>query len=66
VWNEETFVEYIKDPKAKIPGTKMVITGIKNELEAKDLWAYLNQFDAYSELCRGILLAHKGCPERIR
>ena len=46
VWNEETFGEYIKDPKAKIPGTKMVFVGIKNEQAAKDLWAYLKQFDA--------------------
>jgi cytochrome c len=34
VWNEETFEEYIKDPKAKIPGTKMVFAGIKNEQAA--------------------------------
>src|SRR5690554_2284400 len=27
VWNEETFREYIKDPKAKIPKTKMVFAG---------------------------------------
>jgi cytochrome c len=46
VWNEETFKEYIKDPKAKIPGTKMIFAGIKNEQQAKDLWAYLKQFDA--------------------
>src|SRR5437868_4691777 len=45
-WNEETFKEYIKDPRAKIPGTKMVFAGIKNEKEATDLWAYLKQFDA--------------------
>ena len=45
VWNEETFEEYIKDPKAKIPGTKMIFAGIKNEQEAKDLWAYIKQFD---------------------
>ena len=44
--NEQTFEDYIKDPKAKIPGTKMVFAGIKNEQEAKDLWAYLKQFDA--------------------
>jgi cytochrome c len=44
VWDEKTFLEYIKDPKAKIPGTKMVFVGIKNEKEAEDLWAYLNQF----------------------
>jgi len=45
-WNEETFKEYIKDPRAKIPGTKMVFAGIKNEKEANDLWAYLKQFSA--------------------
>jgi cytochrome c len=46
VWNEQTFAEYIKDPRAKIPGTKMIFAGIKNEQEIKDLWAYLKQFDA--------------------
>ena len=44
-WNKETFLEYIKDPKAKIPGTKMVFAGIKNEKEANDLWAFLAQYD---------------------
>ena len=46
VWNEATFLEYIKDPKAKVPNTKMVFAGIKNENEAKNLWAYLIQFAA--------------------
>jgi cytochrome c len=46
VWNEAVFLEYIKDPKAKIPSTKMVFAGIKNEAEAKNLWAYLVQFAA--------------------
>ena len=46
VWNEATFKEYIKDPRAKIPGTKMTFPGIKNEQEINDLWAYLKQFDA--------------------
>jgi len=27
-------------------GGKMVFAGIKNEQAAKDLWAYLKQFDA--------------------
>jgi cytochrome c len=44
VWSEAVFKEYIKDPKAKIPGTKMVFPGIKNEKEADDLWSYLQQF----------------------
>jgi cytochrome c len=43
-WNKELFLEYIKDPKAKIPGTKMAFAGIKNEKEANDLWAYISQF----------------------
>jgi cytochrome c len=46
VWDEKTFKEYIQDPKAKIPGTKMAFVGIKNEQEINDLWAYLKQFDA--------------------
>ena len=45
-WNEATFKEYITDPRAKIPGTKMVFAGIKNENERANLWAYLKQFDA--------------------
>ena len=44
-WSKDQFLEYIKEPKAKIPGTKMVFAGIKNEKEANDLWAYLVQFD---------------------
>jgi len=46
VWDDATFKEYIKDPRAKIPGTKMTFHGIKNEPEINDLWAYLKQFDA--------------------
>ena len=45
-WNEETFKEYITNPRAKIPGTKMVFAGISNENERGNLWAYLKQFDA--------------------
>ena len=45
-WDEATFKEYIKDPKAKVPGTKMAFAGIKREQEVNDLWAYVSQFDA--------------------
>ena len=44
-WGKDVFLEYIKDPKAKIPGTKMVFAGIKNENEANNLWAYVSSFD---------------------
>ncbi|HEX8665554.1 MAG TPA: cytochrome c family protein [Beijerinckiaceae bacterium] len=45
-WDEATFREYIKDPKAKIPGTKMIYPGLKDEQRINDLVAYLKQFDA--------------------
>jgi cytochrome c len=44
-WNEAQFKEYIKDPKAKVPGTKMAFAGVKNDKEINDLWAYVSQFD---------------------
>jgi cytochrome c len=50
VWSEATFKEYIQDPKAKIPGTKMIFAGIKNEQDINDLWAYLKQFDAVGNI----------------
>src|SRR5262249_2367767 len=43
-WGEAEFKDYIKDPRAKIQGTKMVFAGIKNEKKVNDLWAYLKQF----------------------
>jgi cytochrome c len=45
-WSKDQFLDYIKDPRSKIPGTKMTFAGIKNEKEAESLWAYLAQFDA--------------------
>jgi cytochrome c len=45
VWDEATFSEYIKNPKAKIPGTKMAFVGIRDEQKIKDLIAYLHTFD---------------------
>ncbi|MBA1158522.1 c-type cytochrome [Microvirga mediterraneensis] len=45
-WDEATFREYIKDPRGKIPGTKMIFAGVKDEQKVNDLVAYLKQFDA--------------------
>jgi cytochrome c len=44
-WSEAEFKDYIRDPKAKIPGTKMIFAGIKNETEINNLWAFLAQYD---------------------
>jgi cytochrome c len=45
-WDDASFRDYIKDPKAKLPGTKMVFAGVKNDQDVSDLWAYLRQFDS--------------------
>lgn len=43
-WDEPTFREYIKNPKAKVPGTKMIFAGLTHEKDIDDLVAYLEQF----------------------
>lgn len=43
-WDEPTFREYIRDPKAKVPGTKMIYAGLKDEQRISDLLAYLKQY----------------------
>jgi cytochrome c len=43
-WDEQTFREYIKNPKAKIPGTKMIFAGIPKDSDIDNLLAYLEQF----------------------
>jgi len=45
-WSEESFKDYIQNPMARVPGTKMAFGGIKNETEIASLWAYLKQFKA--------------------
>lgn len=45
-WDEATFAEYIQNPRAKVPGTKMIYAGIKEEKRIADLLAFLKQFDA--------------------
>jgi cytochrome c len=46
VWNEATFKQYIANPQAMIPGTKMPFAGLKDPQQINDLWAYLKQFNA--------------------
>ena len=44
-WDEATFRDYIHDPKAKVPGTKMIYAGLKDDKKVDDLISYLKQFD---------------------
>jgi cytochrome c len=45
VWDMATLKEYLADPKAKIPGTKMIFVGLPKESDRDNLVAYLAQFD---------------------
>jgi cytochrome c len=42
-WSEDTLFEYLLNPKAFIPGTKMIFAGLKKENERADLIAYLKE-----------------------
>jgi cytochrome c len=45
-WDEDTFRDYIKNPKAKVPGTKMIFAGIQKDEEIDNLIAYFKTFAA--------------------
>jgi cytochrome c len=41
IWDEATLAAYLPDPKAWVPGTKMVFPGLKKPEEVTDLIAFL-------------------------
>jgi cytochrome c len=43
VWDDKTLVEYLKDPKGRVPGTKMVYSGLKQEAQQADMIAFLKK-----------------------
>jgi len=45
-WTEGNFAKYIHDPKAFMPGNKMLFPGLKSDKEVADVMAYLKQFGA--------------------
>lgn len=45
VWTPENFAEYIRNPRAAMPGNKMAFAGIKSDKEIADLTAFLMQFN---------------------
>ena len=40
-WDEANLKEWLKDPKAKVPGNKMVYPGLKDDKKLEDVIAYL-------------------------
>ncbi len=43
VWNEETILAYITDPKGYIPKNKMAFNGVRKEKDRVNLIAYLKE-----------------------
>ena len=41
VWDEANIAEYLKDPKAKVPGNKMAFPGLKDDADIANVIAYL-------------------------
>jgi cytochrome c len=43
-WDEATLKEYLKNPRAKVPGTKMIFPGLPKDEDINNVIAYLKQF----------------------
>jgi cytochrome c len=43
IWDDATVADYLRDPKAKVPGTKMAYGGIRQASQLADVVAYLKQ-----------------------
>jgi cytochrome c len=44
-WDAPTLMEYLINPKAKVPGTKMIFLGLPDEKDRANVIAYLGQFN---------------------
>jgi cytochrome c len=40
-WDEAAIDAYLQDPKAYVPGNRMILAGIKDEAERQNIIAYL-------------------------
>jgi cytochrome c len=45
-WDEAALAEFLKNPKATVPGNKMMFAGVRDDTRIADLIAYLGQFNA--------------------
>lgn len=43
VWDDKTLAEYLKDPKGRVPETKMIFAGLKQQAQLDDVIAYLEK-----------------------
>ncbi len=45
-WDDETLHKWLENPKALVPGTKMLFPGVKDETQRDDIIAYIESFKA--------------------
>jgi cytochrome c len=45
-WDKAKFLQWVENPAAMAPGTRMAFSGIKDDAERQNLWAYVNEFKA--------------------
>jgi cytochrome c len=45
-WDEATLKEYLRNPRVKVPGTKMIFPGLQKDDDIDNVIAYLKQFGA--------------------
>ena len=43
VWDDRVMTEYLRDPKAKVPESKMIFAGLKRQDQIDDMLAYLRK-----------------------
>lgn len=43
VWDDQAMAEYLRNPKAKVPGTKMLFVGMRQDAQLQDMIAYLKK-----------------------
>lgn len=50
VWDAETLMAYLENPRQFLPGTRMAFPGLSSEQDRADVVAFLAQFDAEGDL----------------
>jgi cytochrome c len=45
-WDEATLKEYLKNPRARVPGTKMIFPGLPKDDDIDNVIAFLKQYGA--------------------
>ena len=46
VWDDQALAAYLRDPRAFMPGTRMIYAGLRDDRDLADLVGYLRRFDA--------------------